>query len=320
MNFIEVNQKRILIACNDWGWGHLSRSIAIIRKLLSQNNEIEIACNEAQKKVFLTYFPTIKAHHLDGYNWNFSGSGKWTMEMLQNAKNLLVTIGKEKLFIEEITKINRYDLILSDHRYGFRSKTIPSIFITHQVHLPVSRISSWVSQTWHKKQLKAFNSLWIIDTPESTFAGKLSENSFHPTSFYIGVQSRFEKKETITDEYTLAIISGPEPYSTQLLEEVIIFARKQDHNIKCITSLDIVPTHLPENIEIIHATNWLEIDTLFYNCKDLISRSGYSTLLDLAILEKPALLIPTPGQPEQLYLANKHKNNYFSWIFKQNLL
>ena len=35
----------------------------------------------------------------------------------------------------------------------------------------------------------------------------------------------------------------------------------------------------------------------------VIARSGYSTVMDLARMDKRALLIPTPGQTEQEYLG-----------------
>jgi len=37
----------------------------------------------------------------------------------------------------------------------------------------------------------------------------------------------------------------------------------------------------------------------------VISRSGYTTIMDLAVLEKKAYFIPTPGQNEQEYLAKR---------------
>ncbi|MFI5164576.1 MAG: glycosyltransferase, partial [Bacteroidia bacterium] len=39
----------------------------------------------------------------------------------------------------------------------------------------------------------------------------------------------------------------------------------------------------------------------------IVSRPGYSTVMDLALLGKKAVFVPTPGQTEQEYLAN-----YFS--------
>ena len=36
----------------------------------------------------------------------------------------------------------------------------------------------------------------------------------------------------------------------------------------------------------------------------IISRSGYSTIMDLVQLQKRAILVPTPGQTEQEYLAS----------------
>ena len=46
----------------------------------------------------------------------------------------------------------------------------------------------------------------------------------------------------------------------------------------------------------------------------MITRPGYTTIMELAVLGKKALLIPTPGQTEQVYLASYHskKGNFYS--------
>ena len=48
-----------------------------------------------------------------------------------------------------------------------------------------------------------------------------------------------------------------------------------------------------------------KLETLINSSELIISRSGYTTIMDLAKLSKKAIFIPTPGQYEQLYLANK---------------
>jgi len=48
-----------------------------------------------------------------------------------------------------------------------------------------------------------------------------------------------------------------------------------------------------------------ELAEALKGAETVVCRSGYSSLLDLAALGQRAVLIPTPGQPEQVYLA-KH--------------
>jgi predicted glycosyltransferase len=47
-------------------------------------------------------------------------------------------------------------------------------------------------------------------------------------------------------------------------------------------------------------------EELLNKAKMVISRSGYSTLMDVAVVGTKALFIPTPGQIEQEYLSQYH--------------
>lgn len=48
-----------------------------------------------------------------------------------------------------------------------------------------------------------------------------------------------------------------------------------------------------------------ELETVLNESEIVLSRSGYTSIMDLAKLEKKAFFIPTPGQFEQEYLAKK---------------
>jgi uncharacterized protein (TIGR00661 family) len=310
MNISTIRQEKILFACNDWGLGHVSRSIGIIRQLIVQENKIYFAGNNLQQSILKEYFEKIKCLDLEGYNFTFFGNNKWGLEILSNSNNLQKGIKNEYKKVSKWCEEFNVTLIISDHRYGFRHKTITSIFITHQVNLPVTGIQK-IGNYWHSKQLKKFNSIWIMDDEDHKYAGKLSSPSPKITVSYIGIYSRFQSKPTKNENYILAVISGPEPYAEQLFRKVIEIAKKSNETIKCISSKKYKTDFLPANLELLENISWKEKDELFYHCKSIISRSGYSTIMDLAILKKPFLLIPTKGQKEQEYLAVFHKVNTF---------
>ena len=50
-----------------------------------------------------------------------------------------------------------------------------------------------------------------------------------------------------------------------------------------------------------------QLNTAFNESEMVLCRSGYTTVMDLAKLDKKAFFIPTPGQYEQEYLAKKYK-------------
>jgi UDP-N-acetylglucosamine:LPS N-acetylglucosamine transferase len=52
----------------------------------------------------------------------------------------------------------------------------------------------------------------------------------------------------------------------------------------------------------------------------VISRAGYSSIMELASLQKPAILVATPGQTEQEYLAERLSKKGFCVMQQQNAL
>ena len=307
MNLSEVENETILYACNDWGLGHVARSISIIQQLIRQKNKVFFAGNAQQRKIILTYCSEIHDLPVDGYNFKFTGNGNWSLEMLSNAFNFRKGMNTEFKQVEQWCTDYPITLVLSDHRYGFRSRNVPSVFITHQVTLPLKGIQKIVN-LWHTKQLRKFSSIWVLDDEAHTFAGKLSMPTSNLPIHYIGIQSRFLEGNYPQEDFVLAVVSGPEPYAEQFFKEIIQCAKSSKQVIKCICPSNYSNTNVPSNLEVIHGLSWKEMDELFYRCSSIISRSGYTTIMDVARLHKKAIYIPTPGQLEQEYLFDLHSN------------
>lgn len=307
MKVENIRDKIILYAALDWGLGHVTRSIGIIQQLIDQQNTIIIACDSKQKILFMSYFPEIRYEILSGYNFNFSNKGKWGLDLLKSSLNFFKAISNENKFIRSFELLNKIDLVISDHRYGFYSRIKPSYFITHQLNLPISKWYYFI-QLWHEVKLHKFTTLWILDTAQYKFAGKLSMPIKHNSLEYIGLYSRF-KCISITNlvyDY-LIVISGPSSYSSTFISELKL---KIDFSNKSVAVL------YPSNYELEHesgfkyfeANNLKQNDELFFKSKIIISRFGYSTLMDLVLTNKRGLLIPTKGQKEQHYLAKVPNN------------
>jgi hypothetical protein len=302
----EIKNKTILYAALDWGYGHVTRSIGIIQDLLNQDNKVIIACNLEQEQLFKSYFPHVQCFFLDGYNFKFFGKGKWTFDLWKQRTIFFENIKRENIFVQNYCQSNNINLIVSDHRYGFFSKKIHSIFITHQLQLPLSR---WyfLIQKWHEKQVKKFNVIWVLDDEKSTLAGILSKRIPHNKIMYIGWKSRLKPQQNSDYKYDyLIVISGPKPYSEDFFDEVL---SKIDFTNKKVAvlfpiSIQLIPPN--DNFILFKAENLKQTDQLFYESEVIISRSGYSTLMDLKIINKEAILFPTKGQKEQEYLAKLH--------------
>lgn len=309
MEISKLHNKTILYSALDWGFGHVTRSIGIIKDLLNQENKVIVACNEEQKLLFKSYFPDLEYVFLEGYNFQFSGKGSWSWDLWKQRKSFFKTIKGEQQFVENYCRENKVDLVVSDHRYGFYLENKASVFVTHQVHLPIPKRHFFI-QKWHEKQMKKFSSLWILDDEKNPLAGKLSQAISHKNLSYLGLKSRFSKSDIQAVKYDyLIVVSGPLPYSEQFLDEV---KQKVDFTGKKVAVLH------PDSLEInsrneawtyCPASDLKVNDTLFYESETIVSRSGYSTLMDLKVLNKKSILFPTKGQKEQEYLLEIWQKN-----------
>ncbi|MGV3632409.1 MAG: glycosyltransferase [Bacteroidota bacterium] len=308
MHISDVRDKRILYAALDWGFGHVTRSIGIIRQLEEQGNTVMIACNKEQKQVFVSYFPELIYETLEGYDLRFGGKGNWSLDLWKQRREFLKTIEKEQKRAEDLCSKHAIGLVVSDHRYGFRSAGLPSVFVTHQLHLPIPKIAFLV-QRWHEKQLRKFTALWVLDDEKNTLAGKLSRRIRHADLNYVGWFSRFESSNRIFESSKkhfdyLIVLSGPQPYAKQLLKEVrkkVSFSRKK---VAVLHPASLVFKQKMKGLEYFPAQDLKKNDALFYQSETIISRSGYSTIMDIRVLGKKAILYPTKGQKEQEYLYN----------------
>lgn len=294
----QLTGERILFACLDWGSGHVARSIPLLKQLVNQGNELFICCTKKQQSVFTLY--GIRGTYLivDGFQFRFRGDGNFTSEMRRNAFRFSRWIKQEHKQTEKLVTEYLISVVLSDHCYGFRSNKVPSIFITHQVSLPPK--AGWIAQLVHRKWMSRFNEIWIMDEAGKRLAGRLSEANNKST--YIGFYSRFQDQEiTTVQNKIVGIISGPEPYSAQFFHWIIENYGRE--NLVLISPK--VFAEVPDNINII--TDWKLADVEIASAETIVSRNGYSTLMDLQFLNKKAILIPTPGQLEQEYLIEIYK-------------
>lgn len=299
-SFDNIKNQRILLSFLNWGKGHLSRCIDVCRKLERQGNTLLIACEEEDFAVLSSYVTPLKYLPFPGYPFTFQGTGDFAGDLWKSRKLLSDFMKWEQTEVEQLITQYQVTLVISDHRYGFFSQTVPSVFITHQVNLAIK----WWQQPaqWlHRKWMKRFSSIWIMDEEKHSLAGKLSRKGNLKNAAYIGHFSRFEKKET-KKTIQLGVCNGPAPYNRQLLERLM--GNKE---------LDAIISSIPGNDpRIVHPATWKETDELFCSAKTIHSYCGYSTLMDLKQLGCKGELIPTPGQTEQEYLYQLHPDFDFS--------
>lgn len=309
----EVPKKRILVAPLNWGLGHATRCIPIINALINQGFEPVIASDGGALELLKKEFPKLKAFELPSYNITYPKNRygfKW--KFLKSSPHILKTIKRESVIINQLVKTEDIDGIISDNRFGVRHDDIPSIYITHQLNV-LSGKTTWFSSKWHQKIIKKFDECWVPDFEyEPNLSGQLGhlKQKFDNLK-YIGPLSRFKKQAIEKTIDILVILSGPEPQRTKLEKKLLVLLEDRKKKVLFIRGL-VEPNQRVTTIDNIELYNYMtsdELEDAINSSRLIISRSGYTTIMDLAKLEKKAVFIPTPGQFEQIYLAKELSKN-----------
>ena len=272
-------------------------------------------------------FPYLEYIHLSGYRITYPKKGRsFIVKILLQIPKILWAIHQENKWLRDQLKKRSWDIVISDNRYGLHNERLTSIFMTHQLRVisGAGKIADEFIQEFLYKKINRFTQSWIPDIEgDENVAGVLSHPQKKPTNFtYIGLLSRLNKKNESSEGPILVMLSGPEPQRT-ILENILI---KQ---IQKIPSAFLFVRGLPEdslglpNANNIVFKNFMDLQELskaMSNAPLVICRAGYSSIMDLLKLNKKAILIPTPGQSEQLYLADRMKDlNLFSVQYQDDI-
>ena len=297
-------KKRILVAPLDWGIGHATRCIPIIKALIAHQFEVVIAADSRPLHLLTTEFPNLEMIRFSGYDIKYPKFLPMSISMLLQSPKILLALKKEHQLLEKIIEDYAIDGVISDNRYGLYNKKVPTVFITHQLQIQSPYFSNFIKD-FNYKYINKFDACWVMDDEKINLAGDLSTPRILPSNTtYIGAQARFEKWEEEKKYDFLAIVSGPEPQRT-ILEKGLIKALK-DREEKSIIVLGKPELNTSEqlgNLTIKSHLNAKDLNTAILQSDLIICRPGYSTIMDLAKLGKKAIFIPTPGQTEQEYLV-----------------
>lgn len=309
--------KNILIAPLDWGAGHTTRCMPVIEHLLRLGNKVFVAGNGAQQAMVReTFGNRVTLLQLEGYDISYSPINKYAQAgLLLQMPRVLQAIKREHQWLQEIVLAQKIDGVISDNRYGLYHAQVPSVIMTHQLQVlsDMGNVADNMVRRLHYRYLEKFSGIWVVDaTGGSSLAGKLAQVAHMPKNTqYMGLLSRFADDGydySNTQAYALLVLlSGPEPQRSILsgilwkqlvsYEGKVIFAEGSDNAI--------APEAIPIHITYYKRLAGAELKQAMRAAMLVICRSGYSTLMDLAAIGKPAILIPTPGQTEQEYLGKK---------------
>lgn len=346
---LEQNNNIILFSALDWGLGHTTRSIPILSYYQRLGYNLLIACepNTGSATILKSHFPQANYLALKGYNISYAKSRKtFAFKIFLQIPRILRSIYKEHKFVKNIVRKYPLKLIISDNRYGFYHKKVKSIFITHQLAIEIPQ--PWLKrivQRINYQHINHFAACWVPDIEKTpNIAGHLSHPSRLPKTpvRYMGPLSRLSPIEYPVDpgvpdrkkyKYTfLFLLSGPEPQRS-LLEQNIINAgfklkapailvrglpNSGEANLESILSPRQQADSPSNPLEIQAYADPAHLRQLIADAEFVVCRSGYSTVMDLVLLQKKAIYIPTPGQTEQEFLAEKLYAQHWAYYFNQS--
>ncbi len=305
-----VQNTRILAAPLDWGLGHATRCIPIIKYLVSEGCEVFIAASENNYYLLKKEFPSAVILRIKGYKIRYSRRKKLLPLMLFfQLPKAFFSIVKEHFWLKKMIRKYSINAVISDNRFGMYNKRIISVYITHQLAIKTgNKFSEKLAQRVHYYFIKKYNYCWVPDCEQNGIGGGLSHPQTKPPNvIYIGPLSRFQLKPETAKIYDILIsISGPEPQRSAFENMIIFQLKKTDKKILIVRGLPGITERAPAGWAMVTIVNHLSADELniaFQQAEWVISRSGYTTIMDLIKLGKKAILIPTPGQTEQEYLA-----------------
>ena len=301
----------MLIAPLDWGLGHATRCIPLIKEFLHAGFKVIIAAEGDQKILLQSEFPALEIVHLRGYRLKYGATKLCTVfKIIFQIPKILMAINRENKWLRHFIKGKHLDVIVADNRFGLHNSEIISVFITHQLRIKTSlgKLTDTIIQKVNYHFINQFNYCWIPDAAdEKNLAGELSHPAVKPANqiVYTGVLSRINKQNITVTNKLLILLSGPEPQRSII--ENILLAQLTKHTYPAIlvrglpAATAIVSPHTA--ITIYNHLSGPQLQQLINEAEIIISRSGYSTIMDVLPLGKKCILIPTPGQAEQEYLA-----------------
>lgn len=302
------NGARILVAPLDWGLGHATRDVPIVRRLLERDARPVIGADKGPLALLRDEFPDLPCVRIPGVEVRYSSGGDQLWSMARQFPAMVASVRRERSLFDRLKDELKLDAVISDQRFGIRSPELPCVLITHQV-FPFTPFAQAALRKLNLHHLSRFDRCWIMDDAAAPgLAGELSHGRDMPrNACYIGIASRMQPVAVARRYRIAAVISGPEPQRTILEnilidqlpaiqgEHLLVRGKPGSHDVKMAGRLTVVP----------HLAGAALAEALC-SAELIVSRSGYTTLMDLVALRRTALVIPTPGQTEQEYLGRLH--------------
>jgi len=306
-------QKTFLLAILNWGLGHATRCIPIIERLLEDGHKVILASDGLALDLLKSEFEDLPFVELPAYKIRYPQKGSMFLAMLLQTPRLLKTIEQSHKLIEKIVVDYKVDCIISDNRYGCYAANVFSVFLTHQVNIPLPKGFGFFRSLVDKQNfgyINQYDELWIPDLDGHILSGGLSYKNKRCLikNQFVGLLSRMKWTAVERADFVLVVLSGPEPQRSIFEQKIFNQTKFYEGDVVLVRGSKAdskfnVPK--PGNLTIIDLADSFTLNDLLLKAPYIICRSGYSSIMDLLALQRTAFIVPTPGQTEQELLAKR---------------
>lgn len=359
----------ILVSPLNWGSGHATRLSVICSELSVRGHKIFVAAEACHRHIFddkdIAGFIELPASRI-----RYSSFLPQYVAVLLQLPFLVYYFFRDRLHAGRLVRRYDIDVLISDNRFGFWSRRVYSVYVTHQLRVMLPRVFRFMQGvvSWkHRMLAGCYDEVWVPDFKEGDYlSGRLSHDCRLPGAVrFIGTLSRGQgaggnmnmgtdrcgmrvvagsrghgaggelHQRERDDRFTLLLLSGPEPQRSMF--EGMVVARERDFDGMIVVAGGNInmgtdrcgrraaselyagrrsgDLHQRENDtgDRVLRCGWVDGDELWWlirHAEHIICRPGYSTVMDLYHMGRKALVVPTPGQPEQEYLGEYLEERY----------
>lgn len=325
----------ILISPLRWGFGHAGRMIPLALELKSRGCEVIFGADPHLLPLIEKELPDIRLIEIRSAPIRYSRLLPQYISVFLQLPLIIFSAIRENVSLRRLAQQIRPSVIISDNRFGFFHRDIFSVYVTHQLRIPfpsslrfMEPFAAWL----HGMIIKRYDLCLIPDYPGPVnLSGRLSHDmKLAGNIHYMGPLSRFKSegphrqsnakgegsiglvRQIIQQSRYCLIMSGPEPQRSILMKKV-----KDALRGKQLFILTTDPVKESDDDDdgvtyVIRPDNGTMREMITGSAM-VIARAGYTSVMELTSLGKGAILIPTPGQPEQEYLG-EHLNGRYGFV------
>lgn len=311
MNAPESSRPVVLFALLDWGMGHATRTAPLIQHAVDRGWEVHVGTKGTALAFLKSQFSgqPITFHDKPGPDITYARRGTF-FKIAGQMPGFLRSIREEAAWTAGLVRSQGITHIVSDNCYGVHHPTVPCVMMSHQLQLPVPPGLEGLARRFVAKHARKFQAIWIPDDADARLSGTLATRNPLPHARHIGILTRLPIDAEAAQWKKVGMVSGPEPHRGLMEEALLRWMLADQEPALLIAGRPGAEVRVEGNVTVWPDPSARELAGALKGAETVVCRSGYSSLLDLAALGKRAVLIPTPGQPEQVYLA-KHWANAF---------